>query len=85
MKVYKVYVRYWEYWHAMEHSGYTSMERFFTTKEKAEEWAEKIKHIKRGFNYEYIYTYGYKNESKPEYYEPKITITEVEIDNMERP
>lgn len=73
MKIYKLTIIAYDYWYSCDRDGFQTVEKFFSTKEKAEKWiAENPKYIYCGFN-------G-KTEAEREYQMPKFTITEVEVE-----
>ena len=70
MKIYKLTATIFDFWYEMDRSGYQEEEYFFTSKEKAEKWAEEHK------------TFAYAregNEAKKSYEMPSFKIEEVEV------
>jgi len=50
MTIYRVKAKVWDYWFTCDRDGFVEIEKFFSTKEKAEKWiAENPKIIYRGF------------------------------------
>lgn len=73
MKIYKLNITAYDYWYSCERSGFVTVSRYFSTKEKAENWIVK--------NPKYIYR-GFKNqtEAEEEREMPKFEIVEIEVE-----
>ena len=71
MKIYKLTMTVYDYWYEMDRDGYRKEERFFSSREKAEAWAEAHKTFCYGFN---------GNEAVKSYELPKFKIEEIEVE-----
>lgn len=70
MKIYKLIARIYDYWYDMDRDGFREEEYFFSSKEKAERWAEDHKR----------FAYAYEgNEAKKDYEMPSFKIEEIEV------
>ena len=75
MKIYKVEIRAYDYWYTTDRDGYRTVEKFFTTKEKANEWiAKNPKYIYQGFNAEHT-------EAQKDYEMPTFKVIEIEVED----
>lgn len=73
MKIYKLTIFAYDYWYSCDRDGFQTVEKFFSTKEKAEQWiAENPKYIYRGF--------GNVTEAQSEYQMPQFEIEEIEVE-----
>lgn len=75
MKIYKLIIHAYDYWYDMDRDGFVKVEKFFTTKDKAEVWkSNHPKFIYNGFNAEHT-------EAKKDYEMPKFEeIQEIEVE-----
>ena len=69
----KVTVTAYDYWYSCDRSGWRKIERFFTTKEKAEAWIEAHKDMTYA-------SFKGENKAKDEYEMPKFKTEEIEVD-----
>lgn len=70
MKVYRVNMRVYNLYYTCDRGGFDTIEKFFSTKEKAEQW------IKENSKY----ALGFENNKAPSEYEmPKFKIEEIEV------
>ena len=75
MKIYKVEIKAYDYWYTTDRSGFRTVEKFFTTEEKANIWITKNpKYIYRGFNKE-------QTEAQEDYEMPTFKIIEIEVED----
>ena len=71
MKIYKLNALIFDYWYDMDRSGYQKEEHYFSSREKAEAWAEAHKNFCYGFS---------GNEAVKSYEFPKFEIEEIEVE-----
>lgn len=73
MRIYKVTIKAFDYWYTCDRSDFRTVEKFFSTKEKAEAWIAE--------NPKYIYCGGEgQTEAQDEYEMPTFKIDEVEVE-----
>ena len=71
MKIYRLTATIWDYWFTPYNSGYKGIEKFYTTREKAEKWIEEHS----------TFCYGYNtNVAKEDYQFPKFEIEEIKVE-----
>ena len=74
MTIYRLTINAFDYWYSPYNSGVKRIEKFFTTKEKAEKWInEHPKYIYCGFNKEHT-------EAKNEQEMPTFEIDEIIVE-----
>lgn len=74
MKIYKLAIKAYDYWFTCDRDGFGTVNKYFTTKEKAEAWiAKNPKYIYRGFDKN-------QTEAKDDYEMPTFTITEINVE-----
>jgi hypothetical protein len=74
MTIYKVTINAYDYWYACDRDGFKQVEKYFTTKEKAQAWIDQNpRYIFRGFNNE-------QTEAKESYQMPTFTITAITVE-----
>lgn len=69
--IYKVIATVYDYWYDMDRDGYTTLEKFFFSKEKAENWIAANSKLMYGFN---------SNIAEKDYQMPKFKIVQVEVE-----
>lgn len=70
MKVYRVYMRAYNLYYTCDRGGFDTIEMFFSTREKAEQWIKENSKYALGFE---------NNEAPSEYEMPKFRIEEVGV------
>ena len=74
MTIYKLNIWAYNYWKTCDNDGFEHIEKFFTTKEKAEQWIkDHPKYIYKGFNEQ-------QTEAKNDYQMPKFEIKEIMVE-----
>ena len=74
MKFYKLTITAYDYWFTCDRDGFATITKYFTTKEKAEEWiAKNPKYIYRGFD-------DNQTEAEKDYQMPTFRIEEIEAE-----
>ena len=74
MKMYKMTITAYDYWYGCDRDGFVTVEKYFTTKEKAEAWkAKNPNYIFRGFNKD-------QTEAEDDYQKPTFKIEEIEVE-----
>jgi len=69
--IYKVIATIYDYWYSMDRDGYSTVEKFFSSKEKAENWITANSKLMYGFN---------SNTAEKDYQMPKFKIVEIEVE-----
>lgn len=71
MKVYKVEAKVFDYYYDIDRSGFVKEEKYFSTKEKAEEWMKNNAKYAHGFE---------GREAQDKYEMPKFELIEIEVE-----
>lgn len=77
MSIYKVTIQAYDYWYEACKSGWVYFEKYFDTKDKANEWIK--------LNQDFVYRNQTEKYTKAQnnYERPKFSIKEIEIKNGE--
>ena len=75
MTIYKLNITVFDYWYTEDRSGWAEEEKYFTTKEKAENWV--ATHPRYAHDYD---KNGCTNEAVDDYHLPKFEIKEIEVE-----
>jgi len=74
MKIYKLIITAYDFWFACDRDGFTTVTKYFTTKEKAEAWiANNPKYIYRAFD-------DNQTEATEDYQMPTFRVEEIEVE-----
>jgi len=74
MTIYKVTINAYNYWCYGDRDGFTKVEKYFTTEEKAKAWIDQNpRYIFRGFNEE-------QTEATEDYQMPTFKITAITVE-----
>jgi hypothetical protein len=69
--IYKVTATIYDYWYDIDRDGYTTLEKFFSSNEKAEKWIADNSKLMHGFN---------SNIAEKDYQMPKFKIDTIEVE-----
>ena len=74
MTIYHLTIKAYDYWYTCDHDGFVTVDKYFTTKEKAKEWMKNnSRYILRGFNAE-------QTEAEKGYQMPTFCLTEITVE-----
>jgi hypothetical protein len=74
MTIYHLTIRAYDYWFACDRGGFVTIDKYFTTEEKAQEWIrQNPRYIYRGFNEK-------QTEAKEGYQMPTFNITAITVE-----
>ena len=74
MTIYHLTIKAYDYWYTSDRDGFVTVDRYFSTKEKAEEWMKNNpRYILRGFNAE-------QTEAEKDYQMPTFDLAEITVE-----
>lgn len=74
MTIYHLTIRAYDYWFACDRDGFVTVDKYFTTEEKAKEWMRNNpRYIWRGFKAE-------QTEAEKDYQMPTFHLTEITVE-----